>query len=137
VSEASLHKAGYPPEDTLGEADLAAAKWAWHHNRPAGRDSDALPPSGCSSRCGRAEVPLALSSISHDLNTPLAVVLGAAGALRDLPKSRDDDAKADLLATTIGRRATHPQAAAQRAENLPILVLSSRGDEAGKVAALD
>jgi len=22
-------KAGYPPEDTLGEADVAAAKWAW------------------------------------------------------------------------------------------------------------
>ena len=36
-------KAGYPPEDTLDEADLAAAKWAWERNRPAGRDSDALP----------------------------------------------------------------------------------------------
>ncbi len=36
-------KAGYPPEDTLDEADLAAAKWAWEKNRPAGRDSDALP----------------------------------------------------------------------------------------------
>ena len=36
-------KAGYPPEDTLEEADLAAAKWAWERNRPAGRDSDALP----------------------------------------------------------------------------------------------
>ena len=36
-------KAGYPPEDTLEEADLAAAKWAWEKNRPAGRDSDALP----------------------------------------------------------------------------------------------
>ena len=36
-------KAGYPPEDTLDEADLAAAKWAWEKNRAAGRDSDALP----------------------------------------------------------------------------------------------
>ena len=29
-------QAGYPPEDTLDEADLAAAKWAWENNR-AGR----------------------------------------------------------------------------------------------------
>src|SRR3982074_667109 len=28
-------KAGYPPEDTLDEADLAAATWAWENNRPA------------------------------------------------------------------------------------------------------
>jgi two-component system sensor histidine kinase KdpD len=42
-----------------------------------------------------------LTSISHDLKTPLAAVLGAAGALRDLSKSFDDDAKADLLATII------------------------------------
>ena len=42
-----------------------------------------------------------LTSISHDLKTPLASVLGAAGALRDLSKSFDDDAKADLLATII------------------------------------
>jgi two-component system sensor histidine kinase KdpD len=40
-----------------------------------------------------------LTSISHDLRTPLASVLGAAGALRDL--SLDDDAKADLIATII------------------------------------
>ena len=36
-------KAGYPPEDTLDEADLAAAKWAWENDRPAGRGSDTLP----------------------------------------------------------------------------------------------
>jgi two-component system sensor histidine kinase KdpD len=42
-----------------------------------------------------------LTSISHDLRTPLAAVLGAAGALRDLPKSLDDEAKTDLLATII------------------------------------
>src|SRR4029077_7234726 len=36
-------KAGYPPEDRLDEADLAAAKWAWEKNRQAGRDSEALP----------------------------------------------------------------------------------------------
>jgi two-component system sensor histidine kinase KdpD len=42
-----------------------------------------------------------LTSISHDLRTPLAAVLGAAAALRDLPKSLDETAKADLLATII------------------------------------
>ena len=36
-------KAGYPPEDTLGDADLAAAKWAWQSDRPAGRGSENLP----------------------------------------------------------------------------------------------
>src|SRR5262249_52275176 len=36
-------KTGYPPEDTLDEADLAAAKWAWENNRAAGRGSDTLP----------------------------------------------------------------------------------------------
>ena len=29
-------RAGYPPEDALDEADLAAAKWCWHQ-QPAGR----------------------------------------------------------------------------------------------------
>src|SRR6202051_2955838 len=36
-------KAGYPPEDTLGDADLAAANWVWENNRSAGRGSDTLP----------------------------------------------------------------------------------------------
>ena len=36
-------KAGYPPEDTLDSADLAAANWAWENNRSAGRGSDTLP----------------------------------------------------------------------------------------------
>ena len=152
-------KAGYPPEDTLDEADLAAAKWAWEKNRPAGRDSDALPGAKwlfipmrtgrgqigilgvCRDEPGpllRAEQPrlldalsdqgalaiervhlvediervrrvaetdrlrsALLTSISHDLKTPLAAVLGAAGALRDLSKSLDENAKADLLATVI------------------------------------
>jgi two-component system sensor histidine kinase KdpD len=152
-------KAGYPPEDTLEEADLAAAKWTWEYNRAAGRDSDTLPGAKwlfLPMRTGRGPVgvlgitkdgpgPLLrsehtrlldalsdqgalavervhlvedidrvrrtaeterlrsalLTSISHDLKTPLAAVLGAAGALRDMSKSFDDDAKADLLATVI------------------------------------
>src|SRR6202165_5274009 len=36
-------KAGYPPEDELDKADLAAANWAWDNDRPAGRGSDTLP----------------------------------------------------------------------------------------------
>src|SRR5436190_4022278 len=36
-------KAGYPPEDELDKADLAAANWAWNNDRPAGRGSDTLP----------------------------------------------------------------------------------------------
>jgi two-component system sensor histidine kinase KdpD len=152
-------RGGYPPEDWLDEADLAAAKWAWEQSRPAGRDSDALPGAKwlfLPMRTGRGAIgilgicrdepgPLLrteqrrllhaladqgalamervhlvediervrrvaetdrlrsalLTSISHDLKTPLAAVLGAAGALRDLPKWLDDDAKADLLATII------------------------------------
>ena len=152
-------KAGYPPEDTIEEADLAAAKWTWENNRIAGRDSDTLPGAKwlfLPMRTGRGAVgvlgitkdgpgPLLrpehkrlldaltdqgalaiervhlvedidrvrrtaeterlrsalLTSISHDLKTPLAAVLGAAGALRDLSKSLDQDAKSDLLATII------------------------------------
>jgi two-component system, OmpR family, sensor histidine kinase KdpD len=152
-------RGGYPPEDRLDDADLAAAKWAWEQNRPAGRDSDALPGAKwlfCPMRTGRGTIGIVgicrddpgpllrteqrrlldaladqgalamervhlvediervrreaeadrlrsalLTSISHDLRTPLAAVLGAAGALRDLPKSLDDTAKAELLATII------------------------------------
>lgn len=36
-------KSGYPPEDELDRADLAAANWTWSNDRPAGRGSDTLP----------------------------------------------------------------------------------------------
>src|SRR6185312_620343 len=36
-------RAGFPPEDELDDADLAAAKWCWDHNQPAGRAADTLP----------------------------------------------------------------------------------------------
>ncbi len=42
-----------------------------------------------------------LTSISHDLKTPLAAVLGASEALRDLSAKLTDEQKADLLATVI------------------------------------
>jgi two-component system sensor histidine kinase KdpD len=152
-------KAGYPPEDTLDTADLAAANWAWASGRPAGRGSDTLPgakrlflpmhtgrgPIGIVGIDGDKPGPLLipdqrrlldalmdqaalaiervrlvedldrakrtaetdrlrsalLTSISHDLKTPLAAVLGAAGTLRSLSDGLDQHAKADLLATII------------------------------------
>ncbi|MCC7251116.1 sensor histidine kinase KdpD [Hyphomicrobium sp.] len=42
-----------------------------------------------------------LTSISHDLKTPLAAVLGSASALRDLSSNLDDAQKADLIGTII------------------------------------
>jgi two-component system sensor histidine kinase KdpD len=42
-----------------------------------------------------------LTSISHDLRTPLAAVLGAAATLRDLGSRLSDPEKLDLLATVI------------------------------------
>jgi two-component system sensor histidine kinase KdpD len=152
-------KAGYPPEDILDEADVAAAKWAWQNNRSAGRGSDTLPGAKrlfLPMRTGRGAIgiigidsdkpgPLLtpdqrrlldalidqsalaiervrlvedlerakrtaeadrlrsalLTSISHDLKTPLAAVLGAAGTLRDLSSALSDGEKADLLATVV------------------------------------
>jgi two-component system sensor histidine kinase KdpD len=152
-------KAGYPPEDFLDRADLAAANWAWEHDRPAGRGADTLPGAKrlfLPMRTGRGTIGVVgidsdktgllltpdqrrlldalidqgalaiervhlvdeldqaerrvdadrlraalLTSISHDLKTPLAAILGAAGALRDLSGSLSDKAKADLLATIL------------------------------------
>jgi two-component system, OmpR family, sensor histidine kinase KdpD len=152
-------KAGYPPEDILDDADVAAAKWAWQNDRVAGRGSDTLPGAKrlfLPMRTGRGAIgvmgidsdksgPLLtpdqrrlldalidqaalaiervylvedvdrakrtietdrlrsalLTSISHDLKTPLAAVLGAASTLRDLAGALTDSEKADLLATII------------------------------------
>jgi two-component system sensor histidine kinase KdpD len=152
-------KAGYPPEDVLDDADLAAAKWAWQNNRPAGRASDTLPGAKrlfVPMRTGRGPIGVAgidsdkpgpilgpdqqrlfdalmdqsalaiervhlveemdrvertaeterlrsalLTSISHDLKTPLAAVLGSAGTLRDLGGKLSEAERADLLATII------------------------------------
>ena len=152
-------KAGYPPEDTLGDADVAAAKWAWENDRIAGRGSDTLPGAKrlfLPMRTGRGAIgiigidsdkpgPLLtpderrlldalidqsalaiervhlvedmdrvkrtvetdrlrsalLTSISHDLKTPLAAILGAAGTLRDLSGALTEDQKGELLGTMI------------------------------------
>jgi two-component system sensor histidine kinase KdpD len=42
-----------------------------------------------------------LTSVSHDLKTPLASIVGAAGALKDLSGALDDKAKAELVATIV------------------------------------
>ncbi|MBW7972062.1 sensor histidine kinase KdpD [Bradyrhizobium sp. BR 10289] len=152
-------KSGYPPEDELDQADLAAANWAWSNDRTAGRGSDTLPGAKrlfLPMRTGRGPIgvigidndrtgPLLtpdqrrlldalvdqgalaiervllvedmdrvkrtveserlrsalLTSISHDLKTPLASVLGAASTMRDLAGALSDTEKRDLLATVI------------------------------------
>ncbi len=150
-------RAGYPPEDTLGAADIAAAKWSFESGRPAGRGADTLPGARrlfMPLRTGRGAVSVAgldserpgpiltpeqrrvfdaladqaavaiervtlvegveaaaraaeadrlrqalLTSISHDLRTPLAAILGAAGTLRDFGPDLDAAARAELLGT--------------------------------------
>lgn len=151
--------AGYPPEDRLDEADLAAASWAFENDRPAGRGADTLPGARrlfIPMRTGRGTIGVVgldadgtgpiltpedrrlldaladmgalaiervrlvedldkaeraaetdrlrqalLTSISHDLRTPLSSVLGAASTLRDLDSALPPDSKADLLGTII------------------------------------
>jgi two-component system sensor histidine kinase KdpD len=152
-------RSGYPPEDTLDDADVAAAKWTFENDRPAGRGSDTLPGAKrlfLPMRSGRGAIgvvgidsdkpgPLLtpdqrrlldalmdqgglaiervklvedmdriertaeterlrtalLTSISHDLKTPLASVLGSAGTLRDLADRLTDSEKVELLSTII------------------------------------
>src|SRR5579875_2187997 len=150
-------RAGYPPEDELDEADLAAARWAWEHNRPAGRGADTLPGAKrlfLPLRTGRGIVgvlgidrdrpgPLLtpdgqrlldaladqvavaieriafaedidrvrvtaeterlraalLTSISHDLRTPLVSILGALTSLRSYGEIYDAKTRDELMAT--------------------------------------
>lgn len=152
-------KAGYPPDDTLVDADIAAAKWAWEHNRPAGRAADTLPGAKrlyLPLRTGREAVgvigldndrqgPLLtpeqqrlfdaladqaalaieriqlvsdvdkarlaaetdrlrtalLTSISHDLKTPLAAIMGSADMLKDLGSQLPEETRKELLLTVI------------------------------------
>lgn len=149
-------RAAWPPEDVAEEADLAAAKWSWESNRPAGRGADTLPGARrlfLPMRTGRGPVAVIginsdktgpildpdqrrlldaltdqaalaierinlaedvdrarravekdqlrsalLTSISHDLRTPLASILGAATSLRTL-SGLDASAREELLST--------------------------------------
>jgi len=152
-------RAGVPPDDTLADADIAAAHWAWEHNRPAGRGADTLPgakrlyvplitgktPVGVVGLDGDKDGPLLtpeqqrlldaltdqaavaieriqlfddvdkaklaaeadklrsalLASISHDLKTPLAAILGAATTLRDYSGMLGDNDRRDMLSTIL------------------------------------
>ena len=155
-------RAGFPPEDELDASDLAAAKWSWEHDRPAGRGSDTLPGGKrlfLPVRTARgvvgvigidSEVPgplftpderrllealldqaavsierirLAedvdkaritaeterlrsslLISVSHDLRTPLASILGAASSLKIYGNDYSQTTR-DELVTTIEEEA--------------------------------
>ncbi|MEI9996707.1 MAG: sensor histidine kinase KdpD [Rhizomicrobium sp.] len=148
-------RAGYPPEDMLDDADLAAAKWSWQHAQAAGRGADTLPGAKRlflpiktgrgivgvigldSDRAGPLLSPdqrrlldalsdqaalaierinlvsdidktrlaaeterlrnALLTSISHDLRTPLASILGAATGLRSYRATLDAQGQDELI----------------------------------------
>ena len=150
-------RGGYPPEDTLDEADLGAARWAFENSQPTGRGADTLPGARrlfLPLRTGHGVVgvvglhrarsgPLLtpderrlldalmdqtaiaierirlaqdidrarvaaenerlrtalLTSLSHDLKTPLASIIGAASALHEDAALYDAAARAELIAT--------------------------------------
>ena len=150
-------KAGFPPEDMLDEADLAAARWCFEKNQATGRGADTLPGAKrrfMPLRTGRGAVGVAgidsdkpgllltpeesrlldalsdqaavaidrvnlaaetdrarlaaetdrlrsalLTSISHDLRTPLASILGSATSLVSHRQEFRDEVQASLLRT--------------------------------------
>jgi two-component system sensor histidine kinase KdpD len=150
-------RAGYPPEDTLDEADLAAAKWAFERGQEAGRGANTLPGARrlfLPLRTARGAVAIIgldsdqegalltpdqrrlldslsdqtalaierlnlaeemdqarvaaeteklrtalLTSISHDLRTPLAAILGSASSLKAYRAQLDARQEDELLGT--------------------------------------
>ena len=63
---------GYPPEDQIDDADMAAARWTWEHNRSAGRGADTFPGGKrlfLSLRTGRG--PVGVLGIDRDTPGPL------------------------------------------------------------------
>jgi two-component system sensor histidine kinase KdpD len=65
-------RAAWPPEDVAEEADLAAAKWSWESNKPAGRGADTLPGAKrlfLPMRTGRG--PVAVIGLDSDKQGPI------------------------------------------------------------------
>jgi two-component system, OmpR family, sensor histidine kinase KdpD len=152
-------KAGFPPEDMLDEADLAAARWCYEKNQATGRGADTLPGAKrrfMPLRTGRGAVGVVgidsdepgllltpeesrlldalsdqaalaidrvnlaqdidrarlaaetdrlraalLTSISHDLRTPLASILGSASSLVTHGQEFDATVRANLMRTIL------------------------------------
>ena len=155
--EELMVRAGYPPEDTLDEGDLAAAKWAFEQGQEAGRGADTLPGARrlfLPMRTARGVVAIIgldsdqegqlltpdqrrlldslsdqtalaierlhlaeemdrsrvaaeteklrtalLTSISHDLRTPLASILGSASSLKAYRDSLGAGEQNELIGT--------------------------------------
>ena len=151
--------AGYPPEDHLTDAAIAASDWAWRHGKPAGWKSDTLPlsewlfmplrtatgPVGLlgvafddadsslmpeqrrllDAVADQAAVAIErtnlatsiedarimteteqlrsalLSSISHDLRTPLVSIIGSATSLTTFGDSLSEENRRELLETVL------------------------------------
>ena len=152
-------RAGYPPDDTLADADLAAAQWCFAHDRATGRSSDTLPGARwlflplrtsrgvlgvlgldrdepgplvtpdqqrlldaladqaavsiervtladdldrtrLQAEADRLRAAL-LTSVSHDLRTPLASIRGAAETLQTYGADLPDGARRELLASVV------------------------------------
>ncbi len=150
-------RAGFPPEDSLDVADIAAARWCWEKNHAAGRGADTLPGAKrlfMPMQTGRGAVGVIgidrdepgpiltpdqhrlldaladqaalaiervnlvedvdrarlvaetdrlraalLTSISHDLRTPLASILGSATSLAAQDEALDRATRLDLIRT--------------------------------------